>query len=770
MTESLVPNPAEAAQFLLGLREGDVHVFTNEPGFPAHQCPRGRTQTIVEDVERAAQRHLNAYFFPATPNDEWPGATVPGKPQTKDSSYVWCELDPEKGETFEEARTRIFGMSWPADVPLPTFDIDSGGGRQFLWRLKEPVSNDHCEAINRWLISKIPGCDRARVNANSLLRLPGTINWPSQAKLEKNPGRGPQLARLTPNGRATGVYYSSADFGSVESKEKPTAAPRFSEPAQKVELHELRQLPEWVRSLIAHGEDQTGEHTYPSRSEALFAALCQLARYDINDSTALGIITDKRHKISDSVFTDSAGKLRRDWERYARRQIEQAYEEAFDADLAKLNREYAVVQFPKPRVFTFRRDHEMERERVEMLSFDDFKNAHLNRLKEVVQKTEDVLKTKRVPLADWWLRNPKCRKYEYAVFMPGEEVFDALNLWRGFAVQPVPGDVSKYLDFVRDTICSGVQEHFDYLVRWMAHAVQRPNEVGHVAVAIRSGEGYGKTFFAESFGSLFGRHCVKVSQPHHLTGQFNWHLRDCLVLVANEAFFAGDSTHENVLKSLVTDDSIQLTKKGVDSVDGKNRIHLILTSNAEWVVPAGIKPRRFLVLDVAANRVEDTEYFEGLRSWLDNGGRSHLLHYLQTLDLTGFNVRHAPKTKALADQQMRSLKPWESWIGGLLDDGVLPEAGPRYPNRVKARDLFDDAQRRSPKLRDSSDMALANIVKSLGAEKLLSGGKWWVFPPLAELRAAWRKDRPWWPPFLDEHATWGEVKPEAKEDSRELPF
>jgi hypothetical protein len=92
---------------------------------------------------------------------------------------------------------------------------------------------------------------------------------------------------------------------------------------------------------------------------------------------------------------------------------------------------------------------------------------------------------------------------------------------------------------------------------------------------------------AAGFGSLWGRHFVTVSDAKHLVGAFNAHLRDCVVLFGDEAFFAGDKKHESVLKTLITEESVVIEAKGVDAEVYPNYVHLILASNADWVVPAG---------------------------------------------------------------------------------------------------------------------------------------------------------------------------------------
>ena len=44
---------------------------------------------------------------------------------------------------------------------------------------------------------------------------------------------------------------------------------------------------------------------------------------------------------------------------------------------------------------------------------------------------------------------------------------------------------------------------YDYLLRWMARAVQQPALPGEVAVVLRGGRGVGKGMFVKEFGYLF---------------------------------------------------------------------------------------------------------------------------------------------------------------------------------------------------------------------------------------------------------------------------
>src|SRR6516165_6218643 len=65
-----------------------------------------------------------------------------------------------------------------------------------------------------------------------------------------------------------------------------------------------------------------------------------------------------------------------------------------------------------------------------------------------------------------------------------------------------------------------------------------------------------------------------------------------------KAFWAGDKQGEAILKSLITERPLMVEKKGVDTVQGVNRVKLGIASNMDWVVPASHDERRYAVTDI----------------------------------------------------------------------------------------------------------------------------------------------------------------------------
>src|SRR5262249_5218298 len=137
----------------------------------------------------------------------------------------------------------------------------------------------------------------------------------------------------------------------------------------------------------------------------------------------------------------------------------------------------------------------------------------------------------------------------------------------------------------------------------------------------------------------------------HLTGNFNGHLRDCIFLFADEAFFPGNPAHVGVLKSIITEPHLTIEAKYQNAVLAPNFVHLMMASNEDWVVPASLEARRFFVLDVLPTHANNHVYFGAIQAELDSGGFEAMLHDLLKHDISTFNVRRVPSTTGLQSQK-----------------------------------------------------------------------------------------------------------------------
>lgn len=598
--------------------------------------------------------------------------------------YLHVDVDPRGGEGLAVEQSRILRMleDPPDGVPPPTAVIFSGGGYNALWRLHTPLQSpeelEAADAYNQELERRLGG-DHCH-NIDRILRLPGTTNWPDARKIRR--GRLPARAHVV--SLHADRIYGIAQF--TRARLAPRTAASVSGTAPRVEsLDDLPDsVPGLVRQVITHGADPDDPARFPSRSEALFFVCCGLVRAGCPDEVILAVITDPNFRISESVLERRSGR-----ERYALRQIGRARDHAISPELLRLNEKHAVIANlgGRCRIIEEVWDAHLERSSLTAQTFADFRLRYSN-VRVLAGETADGEPIYQ-QLGRWWTEHARRRQYETLVFRPGHETPGAYNLWRGFACEPTPGDRHQpYMEHLRTVVCAGNEGHYRYLVGWLARAVQYPARPGETAVVLRGRQGTGKGFAIREFGRLWGRHFLQVSNPVHLVGQFNAHLQDCVVLFADEAFFAGDRRHESILKTLVTEDTIVVERKGIDAEVASNNVHMLLASNANWVVPADRHDRRFFVLDVSSDHARDSEYFARIRAALDDGGREHLLHYLQTYDLAEYDVRQIPATSALIEQKISTYATEEEWWYARLARGAISEEL-GWPYTIEIHTLHD---------------------------------------------------------------------------------
>jgi len=342
----------------------------------------------------------------------------------------------------------------------------------------------------------------------------------------------------------------------------------------------------------------------------------------------------------------------------------------------EFNMEYAVVNDGGSTI-VFREVHDdtLDRSTIERFSFDDFQKMYQNKLVPIPKK--GATEPDYIQAGKLWLNHAKRRQYLGGVtFDPtadptGTAPADRYNLWAGYPKSPAPGDWSLMRDHLGLVICNGNERHLEYLLGWLARMFQKPTKAGEVAVVLRGKKGTGKGTIGNWLAKAWGQHGIQVSNPQHLIGNFNGHLRDCVFVFADEAFFAGDKTHEGVLKALITEPVLMIEAKYKNAVAAPNLTHILMASNSEWVVPASIDERRYFVLDVPDTKIGDLKYFADINGQMENGGLAAMIDYLLKYDISDFQHRSIPNSSALEKQKLHSMNSQEKWLSDVLDRGFV---------------------------------------------------------------------------------------------------
>ena len=345
------------------------------------------------------------------------------------------------------------------------------------------------------------------------------------------------------------------------------------------------------------------------------------------------------------------------------------------------------------------------------LSKNDFKDVKGNEfvtMEPTPGNYEDKL------MADIWLEWDKRRQYDGIVFEPGWnkavcEEKKVFNIWQGLPVVPGPkGRWDLLREHIRDNVCQGNDEYYNWILTWIAQIFQQPGLKMGSALAIKGERGTGKTKVFEWVRRALGVHAGVFSHKAHIIGNFNAHQAALLLMVCEEAVWAGDVQANGVLKDLITNASIMLEHKGVNAIEVSNYTRLVMLSNERWIVPATLdKERRFMVLECGTDKQQNTAFFASLDHQMATGGLKAMVGDLMTWDpndhfSNGWEVlRNPPKTPWLAQQANEGLDVADRFFIQLVYEGQL---------RASQQE-WDQEQIRTIKLLDNDETLIS--VRSL---------------------------------------------------------
>jgi hypothetical protein len=271
-----------------------------------------------------------------------------------------------------------------------------------------------------------------------------------------------------------------------------------------------------------------------------------------------------------------------------------------------------------------------------------------------------------------FVNNPNTFMYDAVAFSPLATPPSTLNYWIEPSINPKQGDWFVIQEFIHTVICNNNVVLFDYVVRYLAHMLQCPEEKPGIMVVFLSGQGTGKGTFYKLLGRVWQWTTLQVSDIGEAIGQFNASLERNYVVCMDEALFAGDKKSLDKLKSLVTEPTCRIEQKHQPSrtIDSYHR--LFAASNHDHFAHVDKDDRRFLFIRLSSVHKQDQIYFDAVNDALDNDDAIAAMMYdLLNLNLAGFNIRKRPLTEEHLSQRLQSLSGFERYWYEVLQSGMF---------------------------------------------------------------------------------------------------
>jgi hypothetical protein len=213
-----------------------------------------------------------------------------------------------------------------------------------------------------------------------------------------------------------------------------------------------------------------------------------------------------------------------------------------------------------------------------------------------------------------------------------------------------------------------------WIVRWLAHRVQRPYAKINHALVLGGAQGIGKDTLLEPVKLAIGAWNFSEVSPQQVLGRFNGFLKS-VILRISEARDLGDVNRfafYDHMKALTAapPDVLRVDEKHLREYSIPNVSGVIITTNHKTdgiFLPADDR-RHFVAWSELTKEDFTPTYWNDLWGWYGRGGIGHVAAYLATLDLSAFDPKAPPpKTDAFSAIVDANSAPEDAELADALD-------------------------------------------------------------------------------------------------------
>jgi hypothetical protein len=170
-------------------------------------------------------------------------------------------------------------------------------------------------------------------------------------------------------------------------------------------------------------------------------------------------------------------------------------------------------------------------------------------------------------------------------------------------------------------LCNNSDDVFNYVIKFLARKVQKPNILTNTALIFKSNEGAGKDMFFNWFGNkiIGNNYYYNTEKPELLFGKFTSALENKILIVVNET--SGKDTfsiNENI-KCAITAEVNIIEHKGLKPYKNTNHISYIFLTNNDNPLKVSADDRRFCGIECNNDICNNKQYFTELHEELKKG-------------------------------------------------------------------------------------------------------------------------------------------------------
>ena len=218
-----------------------------------------------------------------------------------------------------------------------------------------------------------------------------------------------------------------------------------------------------------------------------------------------------------------------------------------------------------------------------------------------------------------------------------------LNTFKPSEVGATDGDAQPFVDFLRGLVPDDVER--EHLLKMMAFTVRNPGQrLRHALLLRTAAQGVGKSMLVEIWAELLGPHNVRKTTSKELASDYQGYLPQRLLVVCEEMNLGMGAKAYNDMKDLITANTALVNEKHMRQREWPVFATFVFLSNLHQPLMIEVNDRRIFYINSPAEQREP-EYYESFAAWWQ-ANLGVIRHYLNGIDLEGFNPHKAPPTTA----------------------------------------------------------------------------------------------------------------------------
>ena len=272
-----------------------------------------------------------------------------------------------------------------------------------------------------------------------------------------------------------------------------------------------------------------------------------------------------------------------------------------------------------------------------------------------------------------WMANIDRKDVDKIVFNPKNNHTETeFNIWKGYKYQntapPVLEKLKYFLNHLKHIWADDDEPTYNYILNWFSKIIQTPWKKNNICLVLHSVEGVGKSLILDMIGKIIGTdYYYSTSSLKHILGDFNGDAEGKILVNLNETNWGGDKKMVGAFKEFITDSTIVINKKGLQSYTIDNYSNTIITTNEEWMVSINGQDRRFNLRE-CKNVKYDKDYYKDIA----NTDIQEIANFFYNRDITEYDSRKFKKSELhdlQVEQNMNSVESfWNNYVNGEIED------------------------------------------------------------------------------------------------------